>query len=152
MYFLFRNMKEVWDREQAEVESREQPQFVTMQFVNDRTRDLRRYNPPVANEVAAVFVGDDGLPPNIVNFTVYDRNPNPQHHRLCQPSNSLHADPMLYPLLFPYGESGWHIGLQQEGVRRTGRTITGIRLGSLHVIVQPFDMMATMISDMLTLV
>lgn len=34
------------------------------------------------------------------------------------PQGSCHADPMLYPLLFPSGEAGWHFGLRQEGNRR----------------------------------
>ncbi|XP_022163988.1 uncharacterized protein LOC111029333 [Myzus persicae] len=33
-------------------------------------------------------------------------------------AGSPHADPMLYPLLFPHGETGWHYNLRQEGIRR----------------------------------
>ena len=35
--------------------------------------DQRRFNLPQADEVAAVFVGDDGEPPGNVDFTVYPR-------------------------------------------------------------------------------
>ena len=33
------------------------------------------------------------------------------------PAGSCHADPMLYPLFFPHGESGWHFNVMQEGNR-----------------------------------
>ncbi|XP_008184153.1 uncharacterized protein LOC103309719 [Acyrthosiphon pisum] len=92
-----------------------------MHIVADPNNDRRRYNQPAAhvNEVAVVFVGEDGLPPGNLDLVIYDSNPADPNHRMQSISaGSPHADPMLYPLLFPHGETGWHYNLQQEGVRR----------------------------------
>lgn len=94
------------------------PRAVTMHFVTDAVRDQRRYGLPTADEVAAVFVGDDGQPPREINLVIYDRNPiDPQHRMQTISANSCHADPMLYPVFFPYGEAGWHNNMMQEGNR-----------------------------------
>jgi len=56
------------------------------------------------DEVPMVFVGDDGAPPIHRDIVVY-----PRDHPLQQISFiSANCDPMIYPLLFPRGDSGWH--------------------------------------------
>ncbi|KAF0752169.1 Uncharacterized protein FWK35_00030392 [Aphis craccivora] len=83
--------------------------------------DPRRYNQPAAhvNQVAVVFVGEDGLPPGNFDLIIYDTNPvNPNHRMQCISAGSFHADTMLYPLFFPYGEICWHYNLLQEVNRR----------------------------------
>jgi len=114
-------MKEVYEREvrRAEGEPGRRPPAVSMGFIVDPGRDQRRYNAPAANEVAVVFVGDEGRPPDNIDLIVHDRNPGPGEHALQTMTwGSRHADPMLYPLFFPHGETGWHFNLRQEGVRR----------------------------------
>ncbi|KAF0688715.1 Uncharacterized protein FWK35_00039352, partial [Aphis craccivora] len=116
-------MRQVWQREQeaAGVDPMLQPRRVTMHIIADPNNDPRRYNQPAAhvNEVAVVFVGDDGLPPKNLDLVIYDSNPLDPNHRMQSISvGSPHADPMLYPLFFPYGETGWHYNLLQEGNRR----------------------------------
>ncbi|XP_008184146.1 uncharacterized protein LOC103309715 [Acyrthosiphon pisum] len=116
-------MRQVWQREQdaAVTNPMLQPKRVTMHIVADPNNDPRRYNQPAAhvNEVAVVFVGEDRLPPGNLDLVIYDSNPADPNHRMQSISaGSPHADPMLYPLLFPHGETGWHYNLQQEGVRR----------------------------------
>ncbi|XP_050439872.1 uncharacterized protein LOC126845266 isoform X2 [Adelges cooleyi] len=127
----FRNMREVWqnERREAAADPLRQPRAVTMQFVTDSTMDLRRNNAPAANEVAVVFVGDDDLPPDRVNFAVYDRDDNPRGYlSRTLPNNSMHADPMVYPLFFPYGERGWNYNTRQIGQRQNAiRTRITIR-------------------------
>ncbi|XP_050547068.1 uncharacterized protein LOC126908812 [Daktulosphaira vitifoliae] len=68
----FRNMNEVWVDETRRPPE-EAPQRVTMFFIEDRNSDPRRYNASRVNEVAAVFTGENGLPPAQVDFAVYDR-------------------------------------------------------------------------------
>ncbi|XP_060846203.1 uncharacterized protein LOC132925861 [Rhopalosiphum padi] len=119
----FENMRQVWQREQdaAAANPMLQPRRVTMHIVADPNNDPRRYNQPAAhvNEVAVVFVGEDGLPPGNLDLVIYDSNPVDPNHRMQNISaGSSHADPMLYPLFFPYGETGWHYNLLQEGNRR----------------------------------
>lgn len=58
------------------------PRPITMHFVADATRDQRRYNLPTANEVAAVFVGEDGRPPRNLDLVIYDTNPIDPQHRM----------------------------------------------------------------------
>ena len=117
-------MREVWESERANAgnDPQLQPRRVTMHFVADPNNDQRRYNPPpqTVNEVAVVFVGDDGQPPMNLDLVIYDRNPiNPRRRQQTIPACSSHTDPMLYPLFFPYGEIGWDNHMQQEGNRRT---------------------------------
>lgn len=116
-------MRQVWQREQdaAAANPMLQPKRVTMHIVADPNTDPRRYNQPAAhvNEVAVVFVGEDGLPPGNLDLVIYDSNPVDPNRRMQSISaGSPHADPMLYPMFFPHGETGWHYNLRQEGVRR----------------------------------
>ncbi|XP_050535181.1 uncharacterized protein LOC126902195 isoform X3 [Daktulosphaira vitifoliae] len=113
----FRNMNEVWvDKTRRPPE--EAPQRVTMFFIEDRNSDPRRYNASRVNEVAAVFTGENGLPPAQVDFAVYDRaTAGPAMRTLS--TRSPHIDPMVYPLLFPNGERGWNPHMEQTGARRT---------------------------------
>ncbi|KAF0701726.1 Uncharacterized protein FWK35_00037170, partial [Aphis craccivora] len=116
-------MRQVWQAEQdaAGADPMLQPRRVTMHIIADQNNDPRRYNQPAAhvNEVAVVFVGDDGLPPRNLDLVIYDSNPvNPNNRMQSISIGSPHADPMLYPLFFPYGENGWHYNLLQEGNRR----------------------------------
>lgn len=77
-------MRQVWETETAlaNADPAALPRPVTMHFVADATRDQRRYNMPTANEVAAVFVGDDGRPPRNINLVIYDTSPIDQQHRM----------------------------------------------------------------------
>ena len=109
----FRTMRETWEAEQTAAAAENPPrapQNVTMYFIGD-SRDPRRYNLPAGNEVAAVFVGNDGNPPHEIDFVIYDRNPYRRTNLQRMNSANRHADPMLYPLLFPHGESGWSMNL-----------------------------------------
>ncbi|XP_025405609.1 uncharacterized protein LOC112679890 [Sipha flava] len=118
---MFMYMTEIWNREQfaAAVENPARPpRTVSMYFVRD-SRDPGRRNEPAVREIAAVFIGNDGDPPENVDFVVYDRNPNPNVNYRRIPSTSRHTDPLLYPLLFPHGERGWATFMPHEGPRRT---------------------------------
>ena len=59
--------------------------------------------PTARGEIAAVFHSADGAPPENRDITIHPKSGNLQNisilSRLC--------DPMCYPLLFPYGDSGW---------------------------------------------
>ncbi|XP_074603972.1 uncharacterized protein LOC141857378 [Brevipalpus obovatus] len=95
-------------------------------YINcDHSLDQRRFNPARANEIAAVFVSTDGsAPPISLNDILivpravdepdiiidgapeqFDRVFN---QRLIHISKkNPNCDPMVYPLLFPFGSSGW---------------------------------------------
>ncbi|XP_043482109.1 uncharacterized protein LOC122511114 [Leptopilina heterotoma] len=57
------------------------------------------YNLPTANEVAVVFVDEDGEPPIERDFCIYSKFDKP----ISIPSISRHVDPMTYPLMYPSG-------------------------------------------------
>ena len=81
---------------------------VNMVFRRDRRADPRRFNSPTANEIAMVFVNEDGEPPFERDIRVYPKNPtNPNQQFLNLNILSPNLDPMTYALLFPYGEEGW---------------------------------------------
>ena len=63
--------------------------------------DQRRYNEPTHDEVAAVFIGEDGAPPVNRDIVIYPRDRSPQLSHM-----SCNLDPMCYPLLFPRGDPG----------------------------------------------
>jgi hypothetical protein len=73
--------------------------------------DKRRYNIPKVGEVSAVFVGEDGNPPENRDFAVYSKSSNKlQLLSVLSPN----VDPMVNVLLFPFGEQGWHPYLNQK--------------------------------------
>lgn len=80
-----------------------------------RGPDCRRYNEPTHNEVAAVFVGQDGAPPVDRDIVVYPRDKPAERISYL----SCHVDPMCYPILFPRGDQGWHDGMQHVAEYRT---------------------------------
>ncbi|KAL7291672.1 hypothetical protein TKK_0014707 [Trichogramma kaykai] len=56
------------------------------------------------NEVAVVFVGNDGVLPIDRDVCIFSR---PQKKPTKLPIISKHTDPMTYPLIFPCGGQGW---------------------------------------------
>jgi hypothetical protein len=80
-----------------------------------RGSDQRRYNEPRHEEVAAIFIADDGAPPIDRDFAVYPREAAPVELSYLSPN----TDPMTYPLLFPSGDRGWIHGEEHVAEHRT---------------------------------
>ncbi|XP_047136847.2 uncharacterized protein LOC124813603 [Hydra vulgaris] len=110
----FKNMAEVEDEEirQAALEGRP-TSVVRMSFLEGH--DRRRYNLPSHEEVATVFVGDDGAPPASREIVIYPRG---QPLRTIS-SMSANLDPLVYPIFFPRGDAGWHNQLEHNPDRAT---------------------------------
>ncbi|KAL6529910.1 hypothetical protein OROMI_028555 [Orobanche minor] len=74
----------------------------------DPCLDMRIYSLPTAHQVAAIWNELTGIPAI-----------HPHDIRVCTSAGKTHRvhyyygcyDPLQYPLLFPYGESGWHTGI-----------------------------------------
>ena len=80
------------------------PASVRMYLGDNRGRDIRRYNAPSAPEqVAIVFTGPDGAPPDNRYICVYDKSKKLDMIKYGCPSQ----DPMVYPILFPHAEPGY---------------------------------------------
>ena len=108
------------------------PKKVTMIF--RKGGDKRRYNAP-SDEIAAVFLGDDGAPPGNHDIVVYPRD---QPLRQISYLNK-HCDPMMYPVLFPTGLFGWDPSLQHNQTFQTAsRTkLTQLQFYSYQLAVRP---------------
>ena len=91
-----------------------EPPEVTMYF--KRGHDRRRYNEPRHDEVAAVFVSNDGAPPTDRDVVVHPKNAAPRDI----PFLSSNIDPMTYPILFPHGEYGWKSQMSHNAERASG--------------------------------
>ncbi len=80
------------------------PMDLKLRFIASRTKDARRYNVSTVDEVAALMVGDgsEAIDRRDVVLT--------QQAGPFQCISKLHVGYMAlhYPLLFPYGEDGWH--------------------------------------------
>jgi hypothetical protein len=78
-----------------------------MIFDTNRSLNRRRYNAPITNEVAAVFVfpNNDEIPPSR-QYSILSRNGTTQFITEISPI----CDPLTYPIFYPYGEKGWHSG------------------------------------------
>jgi hypothetical protein len=76
------------------------------------TKDARRYNVLMADEVVALMVGD-GSEAIDRRDVVLAQQAGP-----FQRISELHVGYMAlhYPLLFPYGEDGWHSNIPLNGV------------------------------------
>lgn len=85
---------------------------IKMWITKDRAPDLRRYNLPVATEIAAVFVSEDGDPPINRDICVHNKNDGSVQNI---PFYSPNCDPMTYPILFPFGDLGWTSGIPKVG-------------------------------------
>ena len=69
--------------------------------------DSRRYNRPTANEIAVIMVGT-GDEPTVGRDLVLQARSN--HLQRIQETHSSY-NPLRFPLLFPFGEQGWHINM-----------------------------------------
>jgi hypothetical protein len=88
------------------------PMDLKLRFIAFRTKDAHRYNVPMADEVAALMVGDGS--------EVVDRRDVvvAQQAGSFQRIFELHVGYMAlhYLLLFPYNEDGWHPNIPLNGV------------------------------------
>ena len=82
----FRQMRDVAHKYLAE--GRED---ITLGFAAATTGDLRRYNHPTKEEVAAVFVASDGAPPGYRDLVMWPRSDTAPVHRVD--IENEHLDP-----------------------------------------------------------
>lgn len=81
------------------------PDVVGLRIYESVKTDLRRYNKPTADEVAAVIIGElDAKPRDLI---IYKRVGGMKRVFDTWPQ----YDPLQYPILFPSGELGWKIQL-----------------------------------------
>jgi len=126
------NMKEVIEQEECLAMQQQRPMHrVTLQFRVEADVDRRRYNAPTANEVAAVFVGENGMPSANIAVQVYHRNGSKLE---VIPMTNPVCDPLCYPILFPQGELGWQAGIPHAGASSATarKTVTPREFAAFH--------------------
>lgn len=73
----------------------------------DRTMDMRRYNIPKSNEVAFIFDSINGDPPTSRDIQIHPKSNNQYPLKKIDILNP-NLDPMVYPIIYPFGEQGWY--------------------------------------------
>ena len=128
----YKHMSEVEAEEhERDVAEGREPHLVRMEMVSGP--DRRRYNAPLHDEVAAIFVGDNGEPPER-DVIVHQRGGGLHIIKDISPN----CDPMTYPLFFPNGEPGWSIGIphQQEHRTATRNKVTMSQFYNFHLAIR----------------
>src|SRR5437868_11970259 len=100
--------KSAKDREKVENQ-----QVLKIYIHNTHGKDMRQYNTPTTNEIAAIIV-DQATDIKQKRDILIIR----QNNKLFKISE-LHGayDPLQYPLLFPFGEYGWHDEILRANVQ-----------------------------------
>lgn len=80
-----------------------------MGIARDREADPRRYNLP-SEEVAVIMPGDGSEAGNDRDIIIQHQNGEFQRVSALHPSYT----PLSYPILFPYGEGGFRLGIQRR--------------------------------------
>jgi len=88
------------------------PIDLKLRLIASRTKDACRYNVLTADEVVALMVGDGSEAIDRCDVVLA------QQAGLFQRISELHVGYMTlhYPLIFPYGEDGWHPNIPLNGV------------------------------------
>lgn len=86
----------------------EEQQELSLRLIHSRLKDGRVYNLPTSSEVAALVVGD--FQENMDKRDIILEKNSGKLKRI----NELHPCylPLQYPLIFPYGEDGFRLGIQ----------------------------------------
>ncbi len=80
---------------------------------NTHSKDMRQYNQPTASEIAVIMLDNSDFRPDILRDIIIKTYEGELKH-----ISELHGayDPLQYPLLFPYGEYGWHDSIFRANV------------------------------------
>ncbi|PWZ37412.1 hypothetical protein Zm00014a_023626 [Zea mays] len=87
-------------------------QKVTLRLLGCNTRHDAQYNLPANGELAAVIVGDCLPSQYKYDVLVHAREGGLKHVSCLHPSYMA----LQYPLLFPYGDRGYHLGIKYTDV------------------------------------
>jgi hypothetical protein len=79
----------------------------------DQKLDQRRYNKPIADEVAAIWVEGNNLARRFERSIILHGNNNERYG--IQATQGCY-DPLSYPLFFPNAELGWHPNIPKQNV------------------------------------
>ncbi|CAF5146363.1 unnamed protein product, partial [Rotaria sp. Silwood1] len=131
----FKMMHEVEQEEidRAKREKRAPPPLRMIFDINHGIHDRRLYNLPTANEVAAVFVGEDSEVPIYRHIAIHPRGQDLQMIQIMDPN----CDPIIYPLLFPRGDKGWYPELEKIDQSRNRKSVSMLQFYSFRLAIRP---------------
>ena len=132
----YRMMFEI-ERDEVDIARRENRPLPNISLVLRRDRRSRRFDllAPTANEIGMIFTTVDGEPPFDRDLKVYARDPGEQP-LLKLKIRSPHLDPMVYAILFPFGEPGWQPGMR--GFLNTERKVSMLQYKSYLTAVRDY--------------
>lgn len=89
---------------------------LSMVITVNRHTDIRRFNDATATDVAVIFKSIDGEPPFERNMIAF-----PKTNGVVKSVSVLDSalDPLAYPLLFPNGDTGWHVRMIHNVARNS---------------------------------
>lgn len=90
---------------------------VRLKLIESRSSDGRTHNLPTAPEVAALIVGDMDLNMKPRDVVLQTQDGDLQYISELHPCYL----PLQYPLLFPYGEDGYRLGIEHKDASSTSR-------------------------------
>jgi hypothetical protein len=113
--------------------NQEGDQKITLRLLGCNTRDDVRYNLPSSGEIAAIIVGDYSADEYTYDVLVHDREHGLKRVSYLHPSYMA----LQYPLLFPYGEHGFHLGMKytdaNDGSGTTRKYVTMLEFSRMHM-------------------
>ncbi|KAK4597272.1 hypothetical protein RGQ29_015015 [Quercus rubra] len=83
-----------------------------LHLIGSRTTDGREYNMPTCSKIAAIIVGDIGAENSHCDIIIELKEGGLQRINVLHPSYMA----LQYPLLFPYGEDGFRLGILYSNV------------------------------------
>ena len=99
-------------------------------------RDRRRYNLPIAEDVAMIIPGD-GIPRDYRDIVLHLRAPEDLPLLRINEGHPAYA-PLHYVILFPHGDHGWHENLREiEPGRQDPKRITQTRYAAYRMHYRP---------------
>jgi hypothetical protein len=87
-------------------------QKITLRLLGCNTRHDVQYNLPSSGEIAAIIVGDYAADEYTYDVLVHDKQYGLKHVSYLHPSYMA----LQYPLLFPFGEHGFHLGIRYSDI------------------------------------
>lgn len=104
----------VYKKASTMIDNTQSCQDFSIRFIDNIAMDKRTSSTPSPDEIAGIFDSSEGEPPGYRHVVVNFKHGGPKLLSVLSP----HCDPMIYPLLFPYGESGWDPSLIHNGPRK----------------------------------
>lgn len=115
----------------------------------NRDLDRHRYNDAIQTDVAVIFSTVDGEPPFEQNMVLFSKVNNTIKNISVLDSS---LDSLAYPLLFPNGDTGWHINFSHNvptttNLRASGNKLTILRYAAYRLEIREILACCTMLNS-----